>query len=76
METTTDIFERNLLLKTLPLENMDFINYQQILFRANGTSDNENSSSDSPKKENVCYETISESKRKLKFKRIKKVIQR
>lgn len=77
METTTDIYEMNSTLKTSPLNNMDFINYQQILFKPNqeSSSDLDNSFIDSPKREKVCFDSISESKRKLKFKRVKKDLQ-
>jgi len=58
---TTDINELNSTLKTSPA-NIEFINYQNFIIKTS-SSDMDNSFFDSPQKEKVCYNTISESKR-------------
>jgi len=62
---TTDIYEMNSTLKTSAI-NMDFINYQQLLYKPS-QQDSDNSFCESPNKEKVCYDSISESKTKNKL---------
>lgn len=55
---TTEAYELNSTLRSTAL-NMDFLNYQQILMKA-PQSDLDNTYNDSPRKEKVCYDSISE----------------
>lgn len=72
---TTNICELNSTLKNSST-NMGFINYQQILFNTL-QKDLDYSYSESFKEETVCYDSICESKTKIKFLlRIKKDLQR
>jgi len=70
-----DMYEMNSTLKTSAL-NMDIINCKQVIFKS-PQSDLDHSDLDSLLKDNVCYDSIIESKRKIIIfiKRIKKDLQ-
>ncbi len=55
---TTNLSDQNTTIKTTP-ENIKFLNHQNLF---PNQSEMDNSFFDSPRKEKVCYNTISESK--------------